>query len=90
MCERPQLDSDLMLEEAVTAARHTRSITLSGVDMPVRHPLVEQPTKKVTACRRFRKKQEVCTCHWGPYKHTLAADYKNDNLLLEICFGSRS
>lgn len=46
MSERPQLDSDLMLGEAVTAARHTRTIALSGVDMPVRHHLLNIPPKK--------------------------------------------
>lgn len=83
MFERLHLDLELILE-AVTTARHTRSI--------YRHPHVVRPTKKsqVTTCSCFRKSRCVCTCHSWPYTHTLAADCKSDNLLLEMCFGSIS
>ena len=88
MSERLQLDSDLMLEEPVTGKAHQEHHTVR-CGHACRHPHVGRPTKKVTTRRCFRKNQYVCTCHSGPYTHTLAADDKSDNLLLQICFGSK-
>lgn len=46
MSEGLQLDSNLMLKEAVKAARHTKSITLSGLDMSVGIHMLNTPPKK--------------------------------------------
>lgn len=89
MSKRLELGSDMVLEEAVTAARHSKSISLPGLDILVGIHMLHVQPKKVTSCRWSRKSQHICTCHCGD-THTLSADRKSDNLLPEICFGGGS
>lgn len=65
MSKRLRLGSDMVLEEAVTAARHSKSISLPGMDILVGSHMLNVQPKKVTSCPCSRKSQHVCTCYLG-------------------------
>lgn len=83
--KRLKLGSDMVLEEAVTAARHNKSILLDilGMDILVDIYMLNVWPKEVTSCRCSRKSQHVCTCYLGDI-HILSADLKSDSLLPEM------